>query len=127
LERFIPDRAALREAGTGVGVVFVGNYDLVFVRWAGTQAVARHEVRIILAPKGRGHVGVQTFIDAPKARREVGQPFVLSGWAAELDAGSETGVDSLVWTYPATGGAPVFLGTPTLGGVRPDVAAVHSE
>src|SRR4029453_3946564 len=41
------------------GVGFVGAYDLVFVRWAGTRAVARHEVRLILAPKGRGHVGVQ--------------------------------------------------------------------
>ena len=32
-----------------------------------------------------------------------------------------------VWAYPATGGAPIFLGTPALGGVRPDVAAVHGE
>ena len=35
------------------GVGFVGTYDLVFVRWEGTRAVARHEVRVILAPKGR--------------------------------------------------------------------------
>ena len=35
------------------GVGFVGSYDLVFVRWAGTRAVARHEVRVILAPKDR--------------------------------------------------------------------------
>jgi hypothetical protein len=110
------------------GVGFVGSYDLVFVRWAGTRAVGRHEVRLILAPKGRGHVGVQAVIDAPQARQEVGQPFVLSGWAADRDAALGTGIDTVhVWAYPATGGAPVFLGTPTLGGVRPDVAAVHGE
>ena len=121
------------EASTGSftwapGVGFVGTYDLVFVRWAGTQAVARHEVRIILAPKGRGHVGVQVAIDVPRERQAVDQPFVLAGWAADLDAAIGTGIDTVhVWAYPATGGAPIFLGTPALGGVRPDVAAVHGE
>jgi hypothetical protein len=58
----------------------------------------------------------------------VEQPFVLAGWAADLDAAAGTGIDTLhVWAYPVTGGAPVFLGTPTLGGVRPDVAAVHGD
>ena len=33
------------------GVGFVGNYDLVFVRWMGDQALARHEVRIVLGPE----------------------------------------------------------------------------
>ena len=41
------------------GVGFVGAYDFVFVRWAGGHAVARHDVRIILAPKGSGAVGPQ--------------------------------------------------------------------
>ena len=89
---------------------------------------ARHEVRIILAPKGSGHVGVQVAIDIPRSQQAVEQPFVLAGWAADLDAAAGTGIDTLhVWAYPATGGAPVFLGTPTLGGARPDVAAVHGE
>jgi hypothetical protein len=110
------------------GVGFVGSYDLVFVRWAGARAVARHEVRIILAPKGRGHVGVQVAIDVPRAQQDVPQPFLLAGWSADLDAAAGTGIDTLhVWAYPATGGAPVFVGTPALGGVRPDVAAVHGE
>ncbi len=105
-----------------------GAYDLVFVRWAGGRAVARHEVRIILAPKGRGHIGTQVEIDMPRSQQDVGQPFVLAGWAADLDAATGTGIDTLhVWAYPLTGGAPVFLGTPTLGGVRPDVAAVHGD
>ena len=110
------------------GAGFVGAYDLVFVRWAGVRAVARHEVRIILAPKGRGHIGTQVEIDTPRSQQDVGQPFVLAGWAADLDAATGTGIDTLhVWAYPLTGGAPVFLGTPTLGGVRPDVAAVHGD
>jgi uncharacterized delta-60 repeat protein len=110
------------------GVGFVGRYDLVFVRWEGTRAAARHEVRVILAPKGSGHVGVQVAIDVPRSRQDVLQPFLLAGWAADLDATAGTGIDTLhVWAYPATGGAPVFLGTPALGGVRPDVAAVHGD
>ena len=98
------------------GVGFVGSYDLVFVRWAGARPVARHEVRVILAPKGRGHVGVQVAIDTPRSQQDVGQPFVLAGWAADLDAATTTGIDTLhVWAYPLAGGSPVFLGTPTLG------------
>ena len=110
------------------GAGFIGRYDLVFVRWEGTRAVARHEVRVILAPKGSGHVGVQVVIDTPRSQQDVGQPFMLAGWAADLDAATGTGIDTLhVWAYPSTGGAPVFLGTATLGGARPDVAAVHGD
>ena len=36
------------------GVAFIGNYDLVFVRWNGASAVERHEIRIVLNPKGSG-------------------------------------------------------------------------
>ncbi len=71
---------------------------------------------------------MQVAIDTPRAQQDVGQPFLLAGWAADLDAATGTGIDTLhVWAYPATGGAPVFLGTPALGGARPDVAAVHGD
>jgi hypothetical protein len=71
---------------------------------------------------------VQVAIDTPRSQQDVGQPFLLAGWAADLDSAVGTGIDTVhVWAYPATGGAPVFLGTPALGGVRPDVAAVHGE
>jgi hypothetical protein len=110
------------------GAGFIGRYDLVFVRWEGARAVGRREVRIILAPKGRGHVGVQVEIDMPRSQQDVGQPFLLAGWAADLDAPAGTGIETLhVWAYPATGGTPLFLGTAALGGVRPDVAAIHGD
>ena len=34
------------------GVAFVGEYDFVFVRWSGGRVMRRHEVRIVLNPKG---------------------------------------------------------------------------
>jgi Viral BACON domain len=110
------------------GVGFVGTYDLVFVRWSGNRAAGRQDVRVIIAPKGRGHVGTQVEIDTPKPQQDVPSTFALTGWAADLDATSGTGIDALhVWAYPLAGGAPVFLGAVTTGGIRPDVAAVHGD
>jgi len=133
-----PDLATLPvgsrlEATTGVftwapGVGFVGAYDLVFVRWAGARAVARQDVRLILAPKGSGHVGPQIVIDTPRSQQDVGQPFLLGGWAVDLAADVGTGIETLhAWAYPLTGGPPVFVGAAVYGGPRPDVAAVHGE
>ena len=110
------------------GVGFVGAYDLVFIRHMGDDAVARREVRIILAPKGTGLIGPQVVIDAPRSQQDVGQPFVLAGWAADLRAPEGTGIATLhAWAYPLAGGPPVFLGATAYGGTRPDVAAVHGE
>jgi hypothetical protein len=111
------------------GPGFVGTYDLVFVRSAGGVPVARRDVRVVLRPKSSGFVGPQVVIDTPRSQQDVGQPFVLAGWAADLSAADGTsGVTGLhVWAYPLSGGAPVFLGATTYGGARPDVAAVHGE
>ena len=52
---------------------------------------------------------------------------MIGGWAADLDAVDGTGVTTLhAWAYPASGGVPLFLGA-TVGGARPDVAAVHGQ
>jgi len=121
------------DAATGAftwapGAGFVGSYDLVFVRWAGETAVRRRELRIVLQPKSSGLTGPQIAIDVPRSQQDVGQPFVVAGWAADLEAETGTGVDTIhVWAYPLTGGAPVFLGTPIYGGARPDVSAVHGD
>jgi hypothetical protein len=109
-------------------VGFVGAYDLVFVRWAGGHAVARQEVRVVLAPKGSGAVGPQVVIDVPRSQQAVAQPFALGGWAADLNATTGTGIATVhVWAYPLAGGPPVFLGATAYGGARPDVAAVHGD
>jgi Tol biopolymer transport system component len=108
------------------GVGFVGPYNFVFVRSANGHAVSRREVRIVLHPKGRGSVGPQVVIDAPRANAAVNQPFLIGGWAVDLDAAEGTGVTTLhAWAFPAAGGAPIFLGATAYGGSRPDVAAVH--
>jgi hypothetical protein len=109
------------------GPGFVGNYDLAFVRLSGGRPIARRDVRMVLHAKGSGRVGAQVVIDAPRSQQDVAQPFVLAGWAADLDAPSDAGIDALhVWAYPLAGGAPVFLGTTTRA-ARPDVAAIHGE
>jgi hypothetical protein len=65
-------------------------------------------------------------IDTPTWNGSVSSGFTLSGWATAGNATVDSGVDAIhVWAYPAAGGAPIFLGTGTLGGSRPDVASVY--
>jgi hypothetical protein len=98
--------------------------------------VDRHEVRIVLAPKQSNRVGPQVVIDMPGANADVGLPFVLAGWAVDLDAAAGTGVDTLhVWAYPArdcaAGGGgdcdPIWVGAAAYGGARPDVGAIFGD
>ena len=110
------------------GVGFVGNYDLVFVRWSGGRAVSRQDVRVVLNPKGSNRVGPQVVIDTPRQQQDVAQPFVIAGWAADLGSFDDSGVDAVhVWAYPLRGGDPIFIGEAAIGGARPDVAAVYGE
>lgn len=67
-------------------------------------------------------------IDRPANFSTVNQPFHLAGWSIDTSAPSGTGVDTIhVWAYPITGGPPVFVGVPALGGGRPDVAAAFGS
>jgi hypothetical protein len=107
------------------GLAFVGTYDFVFTGGNGSN-----RVRVVLNPKGTGRVGPQLVIDAPAPSRTFGfgQPFVVAGWAADLDEYATTGIEAIhVWAYPVTGQAPLFVGTATLGGARPDVADVYGD
>jgi Tol biopolymer transport system component len=110
------------------GVGFVGRYDFVFARSIAGRVVSRRAVGIILHPKGRGAVGPQVVIDTPRARTDMRAPFLVAGWAVDLDAVGGTGVTTLhAWAFPVSGGVPIFLGATAYGGVRPDVAAVHGD
>ena len=102
------------------GVGFVGTYDFL---------LGGREVRIVLNAKGSDRVGPQVAIDLPSAgAREVGRSFVVAGWAADLDSTIDGGVDAVhVWAYPADGSAPIFIGSATYGGARPDVAGIYGE
>jgi len=82
----------------------------------------------VLQPKTTGLVGPQVVIDLPRMQQDVGQPFVLAGWAADPSSPAGTGIATLhAWAYPLAGGPPVFLGATAYGGARPDVAAVHGD
>lgn len=109
------------------GVAFVGPYDFVFVRSNGALS-SRRDVRLVLQPKGSGPRGPHVVIDVP-GQGEIAQPFAVAGWAADLDARAGTGVSALhVWAYPTDDpGSPQFLGAPTYGGQRPDVADIYGQ
>jgi hypothetical protein len=132
------------ETGTftwGVGVGFLYDYDLVFVRWVDGRAVGRREIRITLARKHSGLVGTQVTIDTPAADATVDHAFLIGGWAADLDETAGTGVDTLhVWAYPRStchgatcdtcDGArcdAIFLGATAYGGERADVVAIFGD
>ena len=110
------------------GVGFVGSYDLVFVFESSSGRATRQDVQVILRPEGERLAGPHVVIGAPTAQQAVAQPFLLAGWAADLDARAGTGIGPLhVWAYPLPGGAAQFLGQATRGGARPDVAAVYGS
>ena len=73
------------------------------------------------------------FIDRPLNLSTVTRPFLLAGWTFDPSAPTGTGVDTIhVWAFPASGGAPTFVGVPAYGTARPDVggyfgSAVHTE
>jgi hypothetical protein len=119
--------------GTGTftwapGVGFVGAYDLSFVQRGNGGSSARKDVRVVLEAKGSGFVGPQVVIDTPRSQTDVGQPFVLAGWAVDLASTDDSGVTGIhAWAYPLAGGPPVFLGAASYGGARDDVAAVHGD
>ncbi len=71
--------------------------------------------------------GARLAIDAPANGSPV-TVFIVGGWALDLGAASGTGVDTIhIYAYPAAGGAPIFLGLPALGGIRPDVGAAFGS
>ena len=108
------------------GPGYVGTYRLLFVRDA-RQIPIDVTVRPTRAA-GPGESEIQMYLDTPFTGQVVGQAFTVAGWALDPQAAIGTGIAEVhVWARrldrPA---APaVFLGAATLGGARPDVAAVY--
>jgi hypothetical protein len=107
------------------GAGFLGAYDFVFVRSEGSHPADRQEVRVVVHPQGT-FTRPQVVVDMPSVNQRLDDGFTIGGWALDPDARSGTGV-SLVqaWAYPVRGGRPVFLGTASMDGQRPDVAALY--
>lgn len=62
-------------------------------------------------------------LDLPSANSTVQGSFQIAGWAVDLGSPDGPGVSAVhVWAFPASGGAPTFLGPAALGHARPDVA-----
>lgn len=70
-------------------------------------------------------------LDTPRAESALaGRGFAVAGWAFDRSATAGTGIDALhVYAYPdpGSGRAPVFLGIPSLGVARDDVAAAYGS
>jgi hypothetical protein len=69
-------------------------------------------------------------IDAPLQNAVLTQPFLMGGWALDAGATANSGVDDVdVWAYPnpGSGTPPLFVGSATYGGIRPDVAGVFGS
>jgi endonuclease/exonuclease/phosphatase family metal-dependent hydrolase len=63
------------------------------------------------------------WIDTPSKGASVRSPFLVGGWALDLSATNDTGVNTIhAWAYPTSGGAPIFAGV-MFRAARPDVAA----
>ena len=126
-----PDVAAIfgsQFAGAGFNLVANGladgTYDIrAFAHSAVTGAFSQvRSVRVTVAS------GVRFHIDLPRPAATIGSSFLVAGWALDLGATSGAGIAAVhVYAYPAGGGGPTFLGTATLGGARPDVAAAFGS
>ena len=63
-------------------------------------------------------------VDTPADNATVSRPFLLAGWAFDSSAAAGVGINTIhIWAFPVNGGPPSFVGTPALGGPRPDVGA----
>ena len=65
------------------------------------------------------------WIDTPAKNATVRSPFLVGGWALDLSARNDTGVNTIhAWAYPVNGGAPIFAGAMSRAS-RPDVGAAY--
>jgi hypothetical protein len=130
------------------GPGFVGRYSLVFVR-AGERVTVdvdinpdrsrqpgESDVRMHLDRVGVLSAGCWSAECGRVGAPDVLRPVRVEGWALDADASLGSGVGAVhVWAEQVpgsngsngSGAAPVFLGSATLDGVRPDVAAAFGS
>ena len=97
--------------------------------WAPTISFSAAALCGLSSTEGQRPRGPQTVIDLADGT-------LVAGWAADLDSGIDSGVDTVhVWAYPTDGrpstgsgqATPIFVGAADYGGARPDVAAIYGE
>jgi endonuclease/exonuclease/phosphatase family metal-dependent hydrolase len=74
------------------------------------------------------HAAAVVCIDVPMASVTVPQQFLISGWTLDPSATTSNGVSGLhIYAYPASGGAPQWVGAVSVTVSRPDVAAAYGK
>jgi hypothetical protein len=67
-------------------------------------------------------------LDGPTNNSTVSEPFNVGGWALDLSATTDCGLDAIhIWAIPTNGSASKFLGVSGCGGPRPDVGAAFGH
>jgi hypothetical protein len=120
----------------GRWVLFTSNWEKTLGTDAAPEAgtAARQDVFLLqLKGAGPGTLAVSRplmALGAPGADATVSQPFVVSGWAIDLGADADSGVDAVhVWAYPNPGSnaPPMFVGEANYGRVRGDLSAIFGS
>ncbi len=99
----------------------LGTFDTTTTAYVGSVLVPGGPRDFAAVPTDRV---ARVFVDYPAPGALARQPFTISGWAVDNTvAGPGPGVSTVhVWAFPASGGAPTFVGD-DYGRWRPDVAA----
>jgi len=100
-----------------------GTYDLaVFAR--STIAGSFNNVQLVRVTVEAPVSVPRMWVDAPAQNDNLSQNVRISGWAVDLAATANSGVDAVhVWAYPTDGSAPVWVGAASVGHSRADVGA----
>ena len=113
--------------GSRVWTHTLGESRLITIDTATSQIIGRRDATG--APLDLAAIPTQRFadiaVDQPAAGAIVQEPFSVSGWAVDvMGLLPGPGVSTVhVWAFPASGGAPTFVGA-DYGRPRPDVSAL---
>jgi len=68
------------------------------------------------------------WVDYPQELSNLSENIFMAGWAIDLNAANNTGMDAVhVWGFPQDGSAPILVGVAELGQWRPDVGAAFGS
>jgi hypothetical protein len=102
-------------------IVPPGTYDLAVFAHS-TIANAFNNVQLVRVTVVAPPSIPRMWVDTPGQGFTLSQNIKVAGWACDLSAATNSGVDAVhVWAYPANGGAPIMVGAATVGLSRVDV------